>query len=223
MTDELERRMRAADPMPPSVPVDPARSPRADALMEDIMTQTQLPDTPAERPASDVTPLRRRFEPWQLVAAAAAVVALAVGGIALAGGDDGGPGEMAGGDPAADPVASGDTATFSLPDGADSALASCIALDAEVLRGVDVAFDGTATAVGADTVTLTVNTWYKGGDAAAVQLATVDAAPALIDGFEFEQGQRYLITATAGTVNFCGFSQPYSAELEAIFVEAFAS
>jgi hypothetical protein len=45
---------------------------------------------------------------------------------------------------------------------------------------------------------------------------------ALIDGFDFEVGQQYLITAAEGTVNFCGYSGPATPELTAAFDQAFA-
>ncbi len=38
----------------------------------------------------------------------------------------------------------------------------------------------------------------------------------------FRVGERYLVTATDGTVNGCGFSGPATPELERAFEEAFA-
>ena len=43
----------------------------------------------------------------------------------------------------------------------------------------------------------------------------------LIGGVTFEPGQQYLITATDGVVNYCGFSGPVSPELQALFDQAF--
>ena len=44
---------------------------------------------------------------------------------------------------------------------------------------------------------------------------------AALDGVDFGQGQRYLLTATGGVVNGCGFSGPATPELERAFDEAF--
>src|SRR5690606_30842071 len=44
---------------------------------------------------------------------------------------------------------------------------------------------------------------------------------ALIGGIPFEEGGSYLITAYDGTVNYCGFSGPATADLRAAFDEAF--
>ena len=44
---------------------------------------------------------------------------------------------------------------------------------------------------------------------------------ALIGGVTFEPGQQYLITATDGVVNYCGFSGPATPELQALFDQAF--
>jgi len=46
-------------------------------------------------------------------------------------------------------------------------------------------------------------------------------SPALIDGFEFQVGQQYLITAAEGNVNFCGYSGLATPELTAAFEAAF--
>ncbi len=37
----------------------------------------------------------------------------------------------------------------------------------------------------------------------------------------FEEGGRYLVSATDGRVTVCGFSAPYSAELAALYEQAF--
>lgn len=44
---------------------------------------------------------------------------------------------------------------------------------------------------------------------------------ALIDGFEFEVGKQYLITAADGNVNYCGYSGIATPELTAAFSDAF--
>ena len=37
----------------------------------------------------------------------------------------------------------------------------------------------------------------------------------------FEEGGRYLVSATDGRVTLCGFSAPYSTELAALYDQAF--
>ena len=44
---------------------------------------------------------------------------------------------------------------------------------------------------------------------------------ALIAGFDFVEGERYLITAAEGSVNFCGYSGPADPTLTAAFEDAF--
>ena len=77
--------------------------------------------------------------------------------------------------------------------------------------------------VGEDGVTLEVDRWYKGGDADVVRLANYDVSTVSLDGFTFEEGNRYLVTATDGTVNFCGYSVPWNQERADAFEVAFSS
>lgn len=145
-----------------------------------------------------------------LAAAAVAIVAMAAGAVLVGGDDD---------DDA--PVASGPPLELSL--GASDTMASCVPTSAEFLADMPVAFAGTATEVGDAQVTLTVDEWYAGGDAGTVVLDAPAGMEALIDGFTFEEGTHYLVSATEGRVNFCGFSGPATAELQAIYDEAFGA
>jgi hypothetical protein len=113
------------------------------------------------------------------------------------------------------------TLALALPD--TSVASSCIAFDVAFLREMPVAFAGTVTDVSADTVTLDVDRWYKGGsaDQVAVSLAPGQTSAAL-DGVEFAKGESYLVAASDGTVSGCGFSGPASAELESAYGEAFS-
>ena len=43
----------------------------------------------------------------------------------------------------------------------------------------------------------------------------------LLQAVSFEAGQRYLVTANGGFVTVCGFSAPYSADLAAMYAQAF--
>jgi hypothetical protein len=204
--DELRARLSRLDPAPAGTPVDPATSPRARSLMEHAMTtpvQTPTPVVPAELP--------RRRRPWLLaVAAAAVLVALVSGALLLGGGGDGGTGS--GQDPA--PLA------LELPP-ADAAM-SCIMFDVAFLAEMPVAFGGTVTAIEDGEVAVDVDRWYRGGEAEQVTIAVPgQQTSAALDGVDFRTGERYLITATDGTVNGCGFSGPATPELENAFAEAF--
>lgn len=198
MTDELEQRLRAADPVPPTVPVDSARSSRARTLVEHIVTDTAALDTePTQRP--------RR---WPLLAAAAALAL--VGGVAVvvAGDDDDTP----------------DAEPLALSVAPDDIMQSCIELTPETLGdpGVELAFKGTVTAIDGDQATLAVDTWYRGGTADEVIVTgPAEAETALLGAVPLEDGESYLISAADGLVRSCGQSGPASPELEALFDEAF--
>lgn len=197
MNDELRERLRAADPVPSQVPVDPADDSRTRALMEAAMSTDPNPTTARSR--------------WVPIAIAAGVAAVLVGGALTAGPmlrDEA-------------PVASAPLA-LTLP-GDEAIMASCAELTAEFLGEMPVAFAGTAAAVTDSSVSLDVDRWYRGGDAATVELSTPpDISIALLGGaIDFTEGARYLITATGGTVNLCGFSGAATPELERIYERAF--
>lgn len=204
MTDEMYDRLRAANPVPGTASVEAADSPGTRALMEAAMSNDRVdtsttPTAPAGR------------SKWLLagIAAAAAAIVLA-GGLLLP--------DMLGDEPA--PPA----AALELAMPAGDTMGSCLPVSAEIMRDMPIAFAGTAVAVSDGTVTLDVDTWYKGGDAASVALTAPPADPptSLGDVIDFQEGTRYLITATGGTVNICGFSGEATPELEAIFDDAFA-
>ena len=202
MTDELEQRLRAADPAPPTAPVDTSRSPRARTLVEQIMTDTLTDPSPAP---DSPGPGRRVL----LLAAAAVVVLAGIAGAAvLAGDDDTQPTAI---------TLAGDAS------GAGPTMESCIQLSPELLTPVDLAFSGRVTSIDGDQVTLEVTKWFKGGDADEVIVTAASGnEQVLLGGVEFETDGRYLVTATNGTVNSCGMSGPYSSELESMFNEAFS-
>jgi hypothetical protein len=176
--------------------------------MEQIMN---TPPTSTDTSGSRLAPKGASRGRW-LVAAAVLAVLAAGGGLAISqlGGDDG----------TTEVVAS---APLELSLGEDNVMASCIQLDPTILAAMSPAFAATATAVEGETVTLTVDHWYAGGDATTVELHALPGMTALIGGFEFQVGERYLITATEGTVNFCGASGPATPELTALFDQAFPS
>jgi hypothetical protein len=193
VNDELRHRLGRSDPLRhDEIPATPPAH-----LLEQIMTNTL--DTPTSYEAA--RPRRR----WPvLAAAAAAVVVLAGTAVVLTGGDD----------PAAPPLA------LELPDDG-GALSSCLAFDVAILAQMPLAFEGRAVEVADGVVTLDVTQWYAGGEAEQVTVAAATGMEALIGGIEFVPGGDYLITATDGTVNFCGYSAPATDDLRAAFAEAF--
>lgn len=202
MTDELRTQLSRLDPMPPDVATEPLTTQSSRHRMERVMSSiVQQPTTKA--------PATKRA--WTLAVSGIAASSLAVVGLLFAGGYlDRGLAPIV-----AAPV------EYSL--GANDSMAMCLAFDVEILRPMEVAFEGTATAVDGDIVTLRVDHWYKGGDSAEVSLVGTQGLEALIDGIAFEVGEQYLVTATNGTVNYCGFSGVSTPDLRAAFDEAFAS
>ncbi len=138
-----------------------------------------------------------------LVAAAVSALALVVAACS------------SGGDDAATPP-------LEISAGEGNAMASCLAFDPAFLAEMPIAFEGTATAVGDDRVTLEVDRWFKGGDAEEVALVAPAGLEALIAGIDFQEGTSYLISASDGSVNYCGYSGEVTPELTAGFGAAFA-
>lgn len=103
-------------------------------------------------------------------------------------------------------------------------MSMCIAFDPAMLAAMPVAFAGTIDSVTDTSAVVAVDRWYVGGDAELVEVILPGDFVALDTGLgDFEVGQRYLITATDGLVNGCGFSGLATPELEAAFAEAFPS
>jgi len=200
VTDELRNRLSRLDPMSSDVPTEPVTTESSQQLLEEIMTTPNV-----EQPGSSGTPNKR---PWIAAVAAAAVVIVAVGAVGLLSGDG-------------DPIAA--TPPLELNAGGEDVMASCIAFGVEYLAPMPVAFEGTVVSVEGDAVTLDVDHWFKGGDASQVVLNAPQGMEALIGGFPFEEGTQYLITASEGNVNYCGFSGVSTPEMRAAFEEAFAS
>jgi hypothetical protein len=99
----------------------------------------------------------------------------------------------------------------------------CLAFGVGILADMQMAFEGTATDVSGDRVTLTIDHWYRGGDAADVSLIGPAGMEALIGGTAFKTGGSYLISAREGTVNYCGYSGEATGNLRAGFDQAFGN
>jgi hypothetical protein len=206
--DELRARLRASDPMPDTVPTEPASGRPARELLEHIM-QTDPSTRPAES-APAGTPWWRR--PVPAVAAVAVVAALGVGTVIAVTGDD------PAGTPADEPSVLALDGT-----GAQDPMAMCLQVTPENLAMFPIAFAGRAISVEDGAATLEVTNWYRGGDAEQVTIAAPPAQPALIGGVDIEVGGDYLITADEGTVSSCYFSDVATPELEALYADAFGS
>ncbi|HUW77137.1 MAG TPA: hypothetical protein VMV52_00115 [Candidatus Nanopelagicaceae bacterium] len=231
--DELRARLSAMDPLPSSVPVDPYTSLKAQSILERVMTTDIHDKTPSDNEGRSKLAI--------VTAAAAAVIAL---GIVALGVTSGGPTtslkakttlalKIQGNGSAG---TSRSTAGSGLSASVYGTVASCAVFNVSLLREMPIAFAGTVTAVSDSTiptpsdmtVTLNVDHWYKGGIANVVTLTalithalTPTTWTGVEDGIRFVQGKRYLLTATNGTVNGCGFSGEVTPELEKVFAEAF--
>jgi hypothetical protein len=208
--DELRTRLSRIAPAGPDVPVDPPTSPRAAELMERAMQTT----TDAE-PDVDLPRSRPGRGPAWWAARVAAVAAVATAVFVFGGGRSPVPNGPPGGSPGGNGAT---TLALSMPT---TPQARCRAFDVAVLRTMQVAFEGTVTATGNQQTTLTVDHWFAGGDAERVTIDVPDGRTSESLGIEFRTGARYLVAATGGTVNGCGYSGPATSDLESAFAEAF--
>ena len=209
MTDELRARLRSADPAASLPPADPAGVAR---LLEDVMS-TELTTRPKFR-GSRETGTRDRGPLTWLVAAAAVLIIAGVGLFGVLNHDT---------DPAAPPTAADDkTVTELTAPSAAAYAARCMVPNADLLRQQTVAFEGSVSTIADGMVTLVVAHWYAGDP---TDLVRVQAPPAdlqqLIGAVSFEPGERYLVSATDGRVTVCGLSAPWSADLAALYGQAF--
>ena len=100
--------------------------------------------------------------------------------------------------------------------------ARCMPVEPETLGKAETAFDGEVLTVDDDAVTLAVREWYAGGDKAAQVRLDLARVPQTLTGyFDFAKGSRYLVAANDDTVLVCGFSGPWSKDLEQVYAAAF--
>lgn len=110
-----------------------------------------------------------------------------------------------------------------LTGGSGDPTASCLVFDVETLGDMSPAFGGTVVELTESVATLEVDRWFTGGDAETVEIQFTPGFEALIGTPTLEVGQRYLITATDGVVNGCGYSGIATADYEAAFEQAFGA
>jgi hypothetical protein len=200
MDPTLERRLRDADPL--------ARRTADESRDQDWLLETA-------RTTVTHSPRPRRPRALVLgVAAAAVALAAAAGGAYLRGGDDADGGGTT--------VAAPTVTDLSL--GTQDAMAMCIQFTVETLSPMPVAFSGEVTEKSADAIVIDVDTWYRGGDSEQVRLQAPDmSVTSLGSSIDFQEGSRYLVTATDGTVNYCGFSGPWTQDLADAYATAFGA
>ncbi len=223
---DLRDRLQALDPAATLPKADPAW---VDRLLEDAMSDDLDPDLPETRQ----TGFHDRSRLTWVVTAAALVLIAGVGVFVLLDrGDDDVPAAGAGSSESPlDPDSGAGSATSS-PDTGDTTVLTaaagvgsgrCAVPSAEVLSRQTVAFDGRVTDISDGLVTLTPTMFYAGEPAAEVQVqAPPQVLRDLILAVDFEVGQRYLVSAVEGEVSVCGYSAPWSPELEQLYVDAFA-
>lgn len=211
MNDELRELLSGVDPMPPDVPVESVTAPAVRERLERIMNTPLTHD--GDHTENETGPAVRtmRWRRSAVVTGLVAATALVAIGAGLIVSRDGGDGTTV------------ETEPLELSLGDSGVMASCLAFDVDVLADMSPAFAATAVGLDGSTVTLDVDKWYAGGDAEQVVLHATPGMQALIDGFDFEVGETYLITAADGTVNFCGYSGPATEELTVAFEQAFGA
>lgn len=203
--DPLRERLAAHDPVRRrDAHPHPAAPPPE--LLERIMSTPVLDPTPDSATAG-LTPRRRRPRWAFAVGGAVAASLAAVGAFAILRDDSSGT-----------PAATTPPLVLSL---GDDSLASCLPFSVDILAEFPVAFEGTVTDIAEGQVTLTVDRWYRGGDATTVTLQSSPDAVALIGGADFRAGGQYLVSAADGAVTVCGYSGEATAELRAAYDQAF--
>jgi hypothetical protein len=198
-SDPIDR-LRAADPARADDLPDASLARVTARIQEHIMSDKQF--DPTIRPTRGPLAV---FGGLALVGVFALAIAFGSGGF---GGQTPGP-IGAGPTPSGNPAAGG-------------GVASCLVYDAANLPTFEVVFDGTVTAVDGDQVTFEVNEGWKGADGSITLTAPVVDVALTGPIPEFEVGGRYLVTASGGTINACGYTLDYDADTAADWAGAFA-
>jgi hypothetical protein len=199
--DELRERLSGIDPSA-AAPIHPVDGPWAASLLEQIMNTPIQQATPTPQP-----PGRAVRRTWLWAALGAVVAAGAITAGIVASGDD------------EQPVAS-EPIEYAL-DGAVS-MDMCLRVDEYEPTPDVLGLRGTITALDADTATLQVSKWYRGGPADEVVLRVSNVPSPALDGIEFVVGGDYLIAVRDGEVLTCGLSALYSDDLAALYEGWFA-
>jgi hypothetical protein len=199
-SDPIDR-LRAADPVRPDEVPDASLARMTAKIQEHIMSDKQFDPT-----------VRHPRGPLALVGGLVVVGALALA-VALGSGLGGGaqsPGPVGvGPSPSEDPAAGG------------GGVASCLVYDPANLPTFEVVFDGTVTGIDGDQVAFEVNTGWKGAEGSITLTAPEENIAITGPLPDFAVGERYLVTASGGTISACGYSLDYDAETAASWAAAF--
>lgn len=215
--DALRARLAAADPAASLSAADPAGVAR---LLEDTMSQT--PETRSDH-------LRHRSRLTWAIAAAAAVVIVGGFAFAFALGNDGDDGpavaatDVSPSAPVTTPTEEESVTELSLA--ANGTSGRCLTPEAapQVVSSQSLVVDATVESISAGVVTLAPTRFYTGEETDIVTVSEPSGdLQLLLAGVEFEEGERYLVSATDGQVTLCGFSGPYSERLAAVYDDAFS-
>lgn len=210
--DALRARLHATDPARTLPPVDADRAAR---LLEETMRTDAEQDT-EPMPAREAGTRHRNPLTWVVAAAAVLIIAgVAVFGVLRH--DDAATGPTA----APTPVSRQTTTELSAPAQA-AYRARCMPPSAATLSRQTLAVDATVRSIDGGLVTLEPTHFYAGD---ATDLVTIRSPrtelPALLSAVQFQQGGRYLVSASGGTVSVCGLSAPWSADLAGLYHRAF--
>lgn len=201
--DETRRVLGASDPAHHLPRADPAQ---LTSLLEDAMNQ-QHPEHDHEN-----HPTRTRL--LVLAGAAAAVAAVAVVAVTALGHDEQPkqPDRAAAAKPAP---------TVTALHAGPAVAAKCAAPQPSFVSAQEVAFRGDVVSVTDDLVTLAATEFYAGAPTDEVTVDRPDLGMSEMP-VDFQVGTTYLVGATDGRVSICGLSGPATADLQALYDEAFA-
>jgi hypothetical protein len=105
--------------------------------------------------------------------------------------------------------------------------ASCVEqYDLTTISNREMALDATVESVDGDSVALTVNEWFRGGDEAAITLrgaSTLGGITSAGEPVSLEPGTRLLVAGDGGFAWSCGFTQPYDSAVADDWREALSS
>ena len=98
----------------------------------------------------------------------------------------------------------------------------CMLPNVRVLRQQTLAVDGVVRSITEGMATLEPSRFYAGEESDLVVVSAPDRdLQALLAAVDFEEGERYLVSATDQQVTLCGFSGRHTPELADLYAEAY--